>query len=71
LLDKLNKEDKIRIIRALRKLKIRPEAHLQRLVGENAYKFRVGDYRLIVDLNKNKLLVLVVKIGHRRNVYNN
>ncbi len=69
-LDKLDSKNRERIILALEKLRFRPEAHLKRLVGEKAYKFRVGDYRLIIDLNKEQLIVLVVKIGHRKNIYN-
>jgi len=68
-LDKLDFKERERIILGLEKLRIRPEAYLKRLVGEKAYKFRVGDYRLIVDLIKNQLIVLVVKIRHRRNIY--
>lgn len=68
-LDKLEKDDRERIIFALEKLRIRPEAFLIRLVGENAYKLRVGDYRIIIDLDKGNLLVLVIQIGHRRNIY--
>ena len=68
-LDKLNSKIRERILNALEKLRIRPEAYIIRLVGEKAYKFRVGKYRLIIDLDKNQLLVLVLKIGHRRNIY--
>ena len=68
-LDKLNSKDRERIILALDRLRIRPEAYIKRLVGEKVYKFRVGDYRVIIDLNKNQLIVLVVKIGHRKNIY--
>ena len=68
-LDKLNSRDRERIIIALEKLRIRPYAYLQRLVGDKSYKFRVGDYRLIVDLENDKLLVLVIDIGHRKNIY--
>lgn len=33
------------------------------------WKYRVGDYRIIVGLEDEQLCVLVVKIGHRREVY--
>ena len=33
------------------------------------WKYRVGDYRLISSIEDNRLLVLIVKIGHRREVY--
>ena len=68
-LDKLESQDRDRIIMALDKLRIRPETYLKRLVGDKSYKFRVGDYRLIVDLEMDKLLILVIDIGHRRNIY--
>ena len=38
---------------------------------ETAYKLRIGDYRVIIDLEKDKLIVLIIKIGHRKNVYKN
>ncbi len=68
-LDKLNKKEQEQILSGLEKLRFRPEAFLVKLVGDKAYKLRVGDFRVIVDLEKSKLLVLVIKIGHRRNVY--
>ena len=68
-LDKLDSQNRERIIISLEKLRIRPEAHLKRLVGEKSYKFRAGDYRVIIDLEKDKLLVLVIDIGHRKNIY--
>jgi len=68
-LDKLNRQDKYRILNSLNKLRIRPQAYLTRLVGEKSYKFRVGDYRLIIDLQHDVLIVLVVKIGHRKKIY--
>ena len=68
-MDKLSSNDKARILNALGKLRIRPSAYLVRLVGEKGYKFRVGKYRLIVDLDNNQLIVLVVDVGHRKNIY--
>ena len=41
-----------------------------KLVGvEGAYRLRVGDYRMIYRVEDVDLLVLVLKIGHRRDVY--
>lgn len=50
-------------------LKTNPYHHLQRLVGSSFYKLRVGDYRVIVDIQAFKLIILVVNVGHRKNVY--
>ncbi len=33
------------------------------------WKYRVGDYRLICSLENNRLVVLVLRVGHRREVY--
>lgn len=68
-LDKVKSQDRERIVLSLDKLRIRPESYLKRLVGNTSYKFRVRDYRLIVDIENDKLLVLVVDIGHRKNIY--
>jgi mRNA interferase RelE/StbE len=33
------------------------------------WKYRVGDYRIIADIQDGKLIVLVVRVGNRREVY--
>lgn len=58
-----------RIISALERIRIRPQSYITKLVGDPGYKLRVGDYRVIMDIDKSKLLVLVIKIGHRKNIY--
>jgi len=68
-LGKLPKDVQVRIINGLKRIRIRPELHLTKLVDDSAYKFRVGDYRLFIDIIHDKLILLVVKVGHRRNVY--
>lgn len=55
------------------KLLRNPDIHLIPLVGDKAgmYKFRVGDYRLLCNKNDNELVILVVKVKHRKEVYRN
>jgi mRNA interferase RelE/StbE len=36
---------------------------------ENAYRIRVGDYRVIYDIFDDILVVNVVEVGHRKNIY--
>jgi mRNA interferase RelE/StbE len=43
-------------------------ARLQGTLSE-FWKYRVGDYRLICSLENDRLVVLVLRIGHRREVY--
>ncbi len=69
-LKKLENEMQRRIISSLERARIRPETHFKKLVGEEAYSLRIGDYRVIADIIKSKLIVLVLKIGHRKNIYN-
>ncbi len=46
-----------------------PEHYLEYLVEIDAYKLRSGDYRMIIDLDKQNEIILVRLIGHRKNVY--
>jgi mRNA interferase RelE/StbE len=40
------------------------------LKGEDhAYRVRVGDYRIIYEVHDDRLVVLVVRVGHRQDVY--
>ena len=66
---KLEKDIQKRIIASLDRIKIRPEAYVTKLVGDASYRLRVGDYRVIMDIDKGKLIILVIKVGHRRNIY--
>ena len=68
-LKKLEKDEQDRIIRALERIRIRPEVHITKLVGDPGYRLRVGDYRIILDIEKRKLFILILKIGHRKNIY--
>jgi len=66
---KLEKDIQERIIKALERIRIRPEAYVKKLVGDPGYRLRVGEYRVIIDIKKEKLVILVIKIGHRKNIY--
>lgn len=68
-LDKLDHKERERIINALERIRIRPEHFIEKLVGEEGFKFRVGNYRAFLDLDNGKLIILVLEIGHRKNVY--
>jgi mRNA interferase RelE/StbE len=41
----------------------------KKLKGSEFYRIRIGDYRVIYEINIDELLVLVVRVGHRRKVY--
>lgn len=70
-LKKLERQIQARVIGAIERIKTRPEMFVQRLVGDPGYKLRVGDYRIIMDISHETLKVTIIKIGHRKNVYDN
>jgi mRNA interferase RelE/StbE len=37
--------------------------------GNGRFRIRVGDYRIIYRLEEEKLIILIIKIGHRRDIY--
>jgi mRNA interferase RelE/StbE len=41
----------------------------KKLKGEDAYRIRVGDYRIIYEIEDSIILVTVVSVGHRKNIY--
>lgn len=69
-LEKLDKDTRERIVSVLERLRIRPEScDIKKLIGMPGYRLRVGDYRVIFDMEKDKLIILVLQIGHRKNIY--
>lgn len=41
----------------------------KKLKGEDAYRIRVGDYRVIYEIEDDKIIVTVVSVGHRKDIY--
>ena len=68
-LKKMERDIQERVITVLERIRIKPEKYVTKLVGDPGYKLRVGDYRVIMDIDSKKLQVLVLKIGHRKNIY--
>ena len=68
-LKKLERNIQERILSVLGRIRIRPETYAVKLVGDPGYKLRIGDYRAILDIDNDKLIILVIKVGHRRNIY--
>ena len=47
-----------------------PEPATTKMKGNNNFhKIRAGDYRIIYEINNDTLVILVVKIGHRKDIY--
>ena len=59
-----------RIMQAIDKLATIPRpVDCKKLRSMDAYRIRVGDYRVIYEIHDNVLVVLVIKIAHRREAY--
>ena len=60
------------ILEKLKKLDVNKQNNnVKKLIGSDFYRLRVSDYRVIYQVKHDKLVVLVLKIGHRKDVYNN
>jgi mRNA interferase RelE/StbE len=48
-----------------------PRQHGKSLTAnhQGEWSYRVGDYRLLADIQDDKILILILTIGHRRDVY--
>lgn len=68
---KLNKADQIRVLRAIQNLTKEPRPPgTRKLRGyEDVYRIRVGTYRILYSIESGRLLIIVLKVGHRRDVY--
>jgi mRNA interferase RelE/StbE len=64
------KADRVRIVRKIQSLADNPRpAGSQKLSGLGRYRIRQGRYRILYTIKNAELIVYVIKIGHRRNVY--
>lgn len=70
-LKKLPKKDVSKIVVAIQSLALDPYPEgCRKLSGEeNTYRIRQGLYRIIYEVHKNKLVILVLKLGHRKDIY--
>jgi len=49
-----------------------PNPDTTKMQGNNPFhRIRVGEYRIIYEIQEDALLILVVKIGHRKDIYRN
>ena len=46
----------------------RPRA-AKKLVGRNGWRLRVDDYRVIYTIEDDRLLIMIVRVGHRKEIY--
>lgn len=68
-LKKLNKKDADIILNKIYSIRENPYRFLKRLRGEKLWRLRIRDYRAIADVIVSANKIIVVRIGHRKNVY--
>ena len=69
-LDKLSEKLAHPIITAIAKLAANPRPNgCKKLKGREGYRIRVGDYRIIYTIGDFMLVIVVIDLGHRKDVY--
>lgn len=68
-LKKIDKKQARRIRDAVLQITENPFIAVRKLSDSAFFRMRVGDYRIIMDLQQGKMIIFVVEIDHRRRVY--
>lgn len=70
-LERLPKNVVIRLDKAIDALAENPRPHgYRKLVGtHDDYRIRVGDYRIIYSIEDDRLVILIIDVGHRKDIY--
>ena len=69
-LKSIPKKDTKRILQKTRSLAEDPRLFgSQKLAGQERYRIRQGNYRIIYSIEDARLIVVLVKVGHRREIY--
>lgn len=63
-------KDTLRILSMIKSLANNPRQQgVKKLSGQERYRIRQGNYRILYEIKDDKLIVCVVKVGNRRDVY--
>ena len=69
---KIPKLEAFKILNEIEELAKNPRSSkTKKLKGDKLYRLRVGNYRVIYDIQDNLMLIFVVKLGHRSDIYRN
>jgi mRNA interferase RelE/StbE len=69
-IENIPQRDRLRIIQRIQALANNPRPQgCEKLTGENRYRIRQGVYRIVYLVSDRELHIIVVKVGHRRDVY--
>jgi len=69
-LKKIGKRDASRILKAIKKLEANPRpSTCKKITDRELYRIRVGNYRVVYQIFDLRLVIMIVKIGDRKDVY--
>ena len=71
-LDKLSNQIVGPILNAISELEDNPRPQgFKKLKGRDGYRIRIGNYRIIYNIFENELIIDIITLGHRKDVYKN
>jgi len=70
-LKKLPTDDQLRVVRAVLALAEEPHPRGSRKLSgyDDVFRVRVGRYRVLYSVFENRLVIIILKVGHRKDVY--
>ncbi len=69
-LEAVSRKDRLRIVDKIQRLAFEPRPFgADKLSGEDKYRLRQGDFRILYEIRDRELVVTVIRIGNRRDVY--
>ncbi|MGB5282953.1 MAG: type II toxin-antitoxin system RelE/ParE family toxin [Polyangiales bacterium] len=70
-LRRIAKRDRNRLVEAISGLAGRPRPHgARKLQGyDDIYRIRVGQYRVVYEILEDRVILIVLKVGHRKDIY--
>ncbi|HLD12922.1 MAG TPA: type II toxin-antitoxin system RelE/ParE family toxin [Candidatus Nanoarchaeia archaeon] len=70
-LKKLDTKEATTILQKIYALRDNPFRSIKKLHGGNLWRLRIGDYRAVLEIIISGQRIIVVRIGHRKNIYDN
>ena len=58
-----------KLIKAIQSLQSNPYTKAKKIIGQEFYRVRVGKYRIVYEIIKKDLEIIIYKIGHRKDIY--
>jgi len=69
-INKIPQKDRKKLLARIDKLAVEPRPYgYEKLIGMEYYRVRQGNYRIIYSIRDTELIVLIITIGHRKDIY--